>query len=278
MPTTYHFRLFGLELSNQLWTHLLALQLLCSQPPRSLLSAGCGLAAGALYRADVLGSRRWRVPRHLARVAHALATPLLGQDGGAPRRNNLAHYGAGMTTAAERYAQAADSYWGRATAFGTTQRQTTTATTTAAVAGGSATRRTGAGGGGGEGGAAGGRADERAARQQHEQSATASAAASAAMARLAEAQRASARPGTAAPATSPTAMTTTTMTRERSSEESGASAGADVRGEAAATAAAGGASGGGATSRSSARAAGAGFMREWTRGLTGEAPAQPTAE
>lgn len=50
-PKTYHFQLLGaLELSDKSFAYLLAIQLTCSDPPRSLLSFAAALAAGLAYR------------------------------------------------------------------------------------------------------------------------------------------------------------------------------------------------------------------------------------
>lgn len=50
-PKIYHFQLLGaLEFSDKSFAYLLAVQLTCSDPPRSLLSFAAALAAGLAYR------------------------------------------------------------------------------------------------------------------------------------------------------------------------------------------------------------------------------------
>lgn len=55
----------------QAFIYLASAQLLLSSPPASLLAGGCGLAAGLLYRLDLLGLQRLRLPAALCDLAAA---------------------------------------------------------------------------------------------------------------------------------------------------------------------------------------------------------------
>lgn len=86
VPATYIFKLFGATFSGKSLVYLAALQLVFSQPPNSMVSAACGLLAGALYRANFLGARQWRVPPWTQRLGSRLLMPLLA-SGRVPRRS-----------------------------------------------------------------------------------------------------------------------------------------------------------------------------------------------
>lgn len=50
-PKIYHFQILGaLELSDKFFPYLLTVQLICSSPPRSLISCAAALISGLLYR------------------------------------------------------------------------------------------------------------------------------------------------------------------------------------------------------------------------------------
>ena len=72
--------------SGKSLVYLGSLQLVFSQPPNSMVSAACGLLAGALYRANFLGARQWRVPAWTQRLGSKLLMPLLA-SGRVPRRS-----------------------------------------------------------------------------------------------------------------------------------------------------------------------------------------------
>ncbi|KAG0244432.1 hypothetical protein BGW41_007724 [Actinomortierella wolfii] len=76
IPSTYEFKIFGIVLTDKIYMYILALQLVWSQPPGSIVAAICGWIAGAMYRADVGGLRRWRFPAFMARMASRFLLPI----------------------------------------------------------------------------------------------------------------------------------------------------------------------------------------------------------
>ncbi|CDF77424.1 unnamed protein product [Chondrus crispus] len=77
-PKTYHFQLLGaLELSDKSFAYLLAIQLACSSPPRSLPSLAAGVIAGLLYRVPAIRSRA-DFPDGLISACSTYVLPLLG--------------------------------------------------------------------------------------------------------------------------------------------------------------------------------------------------------
>ncbi|WWD15788.1 hypothetical protein CI109_100212 [Kwoniella shandongensis] len=104
VPSFYHFRLFGIDVSNKAFTWILALQLVLSSPPASILAALSGLLAGYIYRTDTLFplpslsfSRRrllvrrslktYRIPLSLHLLLSRLFSPIVGTSL-PPRRSN----------------------------------------------------------------------------------------------------------------------------------------------------------------------------------------------
>eukprot|EP00003_Mantamonas_plastica_P017418 TRINITY_DN2890_c0_g1_i1.p1 TRINITY_DN2890_c0_g1~~TRINITY_DN2890_c0_g1_i1.p1 ORF type:complete len:319 (+),score=69.50 TRINITY_DN2890_c0_g1_i1:98-958(+) len=57
IPKTHRFRVFGVTLTDKVFTYLLGLQLLLSNSPQSLFAALSGIIAGVLYRSDSIGLR-----------------------------------------------------------------------------------------------------------------------------------------------------------------------------------------------------------------------------
>ncbi|KAF9977619.1 hypothetical protein BGZ73_005473 [Actinomortierella ambigua] len=76
IPATYEFKVFGIVLTDKIYMYILALQLFWSQPPGSIVAAVCGWLAGALYRADLGGLRRWRFPQWVAKLATRFLLPI----------------------------------------------------------------------------------------------------------------------------------------------------------------------------------------------------------
>ncbi|PRW34075.1 Ubiquitin-associated (UBA) isoform 1 [Chlorella sorokiniana] len=62
VPPMHHFTVFGLKMTDKAFIYLASIQLLLSSPPRSVIAGGAGLLAGALYRLNVLGMQRFRLP------------------------------------------------------------------------------------------------------------------------------------------------------------------------------------------------------------------------
>lgn len=86
VPSSYTYKVFGLSFNSKSLVYLLSAQLAFAAPPNSLVSAGCGLLAGMLYRSNVLGSRSWRIPQWLQGLGKTYLSPLL-DSGRMPRRS-----------------------------------------------------------------------------------------------------------------------------------------------------------------------------------------------
>ncbi|WVZ71657.1 hypothetical protein U9M48_020221 [Paspalum notatum var. saurae] len=63
IPVTSRFRVFGLNFSDKSFIYLAGLQLLLSSWKRSLIPGIFGLVAGSLYRLNVLGIRKMKIPQ-----------------------------------------------------------------------------------------------------------------------------------------------------------------------------------------------------------------------
>lgn len=66
IPVTSRFRIFGVNFSDKSFIYLAGLQLLLSSWKRSFIPGICGLIAGLLYRLNVLGIRRMKMPQIIA--------------------------------------------------------------------------------------------------------------------------------------------------------------------------------------------------------------------
>lgn len=94
-PKIYHFHLFGaLHLSDKSFAYLLALQLIASRPPRSLLSTFIALLSGILYRLPPLRERD--LPDFLITFCSTYVLPFLGTNPRPsrfrPRRHHHRHH------------------------------------------------------------------------------------------------------------------------------------------------------------------------------------------
>ncbi|KAH9943193.1 uncharacterized protein BXZ73DRAFT_87581 [Epithele typhae] len=91
VPPAYHFRIFGLPMSDKVWVYAIAAQLLLHPFPPKLLPAAVGLFVGYLYRSDFLQLKGWRISPRATRFAQAWIAPLLGLGETRPvRRTNRA--------------------------------------------------------------------------------------------------------------------------------------------------------------------------------------------
>ncbi|PIL37399.1 hypothetical protein GSI_01093 [Ganoderma sinense ZZ0214-1] len=80
VPPAYHFRVFGLGMSDKIWIYAIAFQLTVARLPATLLPTAVGLFVGYMYRSDVLQLKSWRLPPRLVRLAEDWVKPLLGED------------------------------------------------------------------------------------------------------------------------------------------------------------------------------------------------------
>jgi membrane associated rhomboid family serine protease len=89
VPITSRFRIFGVNLSDKSFIYLAGLQLLLSSWRRSLVPGICGLIAASLYRLNVFGIRRLKIPEAIASFfSKYLASSSDGPSG--PVRRNIA--------------------------------------------------------------------------------------------------------------------------------------------------------------------------------------------
>ncbi|KAI0751069.1 hypothetical protein C8Q80DRAFT_1217935 [Daedaleopsis nitida] len=80
VPPAYHFRVFGVGMSDKVWAYAVAAQLAVSRLPATLLPAAIGVFVGYLYRSDVLQLKSWRISPRALRLAETWIKPLLGDD------------------------------------------------------------------------------------------------------------------------------------------------------------------------------------------------------
>ncbi|KAG0213934.1 hypothetical protein BGX28_003112 [Mortierella sp. GBA30] len=76
IPVMYEFKILGVAFTDKVYMYVLALQLLVPHMPSSIASAACGLLAGAIYRSDLAGTKRWRFPKPIVRLAERFLLPL----------------------------------------------------------------------------------------------------------------------------------------------------------------------------------------------------------
>ncbi|KAG6378971.1 hypothetical protein JVT61DRAFT_13259 [Boletus reticuloceps] len=89
VPPAYHFRIFGVPLSNKSFTYILVSQLALGHVPGSLASACVGLLVGFIYRSELINIKTWRVSPAVIRFSTRYLVPLIGSTR-APRRLNRA--------------------------------------------------------------------------------------------------------------------------------------------------------------------------------------------
>jgi len=105
VPPAYHFRIFGVPLSNKSFTYMLASQvsylfvtdrsaidgdeLALGHVPGSLASACLGLLVGFIYRSELINIKTWRVSPAVIRFSTRFLLPLVGSTR-SPRRFNRA--------------------------------------------------------------------------------------------------------------------------------------------------------------------------------------------
>ncbi|KAL5527445.1 hypothetical protein ACEPAG_6236 [Sanghuangporus baumii] len=89
IPRAYTFRILGVTLTNKIFTYILALQLVISQPPGSAVAAFIGIISGQLYQSDILGLKAVRLPFMIRRLAKRYLLPLIGSTK-PPRLSNRA--------------------------------------------------------------------------------------------------------------------------------------------------------------------------------------------
>ena len=101
VPTAYTYKVFGIQFSSKSLTYILSLLLVFAVPPNSIVSAVCGVLAGMMYRANVLGSRQWRVPKWVRKLSTRFLAPSLASTS-IPRRSTRTALRPDRTEAAPR--------------------------------------------------------------------------------------------------------------------------------------------------------------------------------
>jgi len=89
VPPAYHFRIFGVPLTNKSFTYLLASQLALGHVPGSLTVACVGLLVGFTYRSELINVKKWRVSPAVIRFSTRYLLPLVNSSR-VPRRLNRA--------------------------------------------------------------------------------------------------------------------------------------------------------------------------------------------
>jgi len=89
VPSAYHFRIFGVPLSNKIFTYVIASQLAVGHLPGSAAAAIIGILAGVIYRSDLANLKSYRIPSAVVRFSTRFILPLIGLIR-PPRRLNRA--------------------------------------------------------------------------------------------------------------------------------------------------------------------------------------------
>ena len=85
VPSTNHFVIFGVRMSDKVFVYLAAAQLAMSRGASAWIPSACGLLASAAFHAGLFGLRRWDPPRWMVELAQRTVGRLLDASGGARR-------------------------------------------------------------------------------------------------------------------------------------------------------------------------------------------------
>ncbi|EJF62338.1 hypothetical protein DICSQDRAFT_58224 [Dichomitus squalens LYAD-421 SS1] len=89
VPSAYHFKVFGVGMSDKIWVYAIAIQLALARLPSTLLPTAVGLFVGYLYRSDFLQLKSWRIPPKAVKLAEDWVKPLLGAEKPLRRTNRV---------------------------------------------------------------------------------------------------------------------------------------------------------------------------------------------
>ncbi|KAL8279903.1 hypothetical protein RQP46_007753 [Phenoliferia psychrophenolica] len=92
VPSSFHWKVFGIEITSNLGQYFIASQLISSQPPSTIIVSLIGAFSSYLYRSDFLSLRQYRLSPRLTLLFVRFFSPLLGVTS-TPRRSNVATYG-----------------------------------------------------------------------------------------------------------------------------------------------------------------------------------------
>ncbi|KAJ1691515.1 hypothetical protein LUZ63_015670 [Rhynchospora breviuscula] len=102
IPITSRFRIFGINFSDKSFIYLAGLQLLLSSWRRSLVPGICGLIAASLYRLNVFGIRRLKIPGAIASFFSRYFTSSSPGPSGPLRRNIAGNIASNMGRQTQR--------------------------------------------------------------------------------------------------------------------------------------------------------------------------------
>ncbi|KAI1316451.1 hypothetical protein EDD11_009941 [Mortierella claussenii] len=109
IPVMYEFKVFGVAFTDKVFMYVLGGQLLISHMPGSIAVGACGLLAGAIYRSDFAGSRRWRFPKPIVSLAERFLLPVFSSSP-AIRSTATTFENRSQTRSSDRPAQAMREY------------------------------------------------------------------------------------------------------------------------------------------------------------------------
>ncbi|CAK7340249.1 unnamed protein product [Dovyalis caffra] len=99
IPISTRFRIFGVHFSDKSFIYLAGVQLLLSSWKRSILPGICGILAGSLYRLNLFGIRKAKLPEFIASFFSRLSWPRMSSPRGATTRNVTGSTGSPSTYA-----------------------------------------------------------------------------------------------------------------------------------------------------------------------------------
>ncbi|CAN7007121.1 unnamed protein product [Brassica oleracea var. botrytis] len=88
IPVSKRFNVFGLHFSDKSFIYLAGVQLLLSSWKRSMLPGICGIIAGSLYRLNIFGIRKAKLPGFIASFFSRMSLPSSSSHSQAPRRTS----------------------------------------------------------------------------------------------------------------------------------------------------------------------------------------------
>ncbi|KAI7818113.1 hypothetical protein BC939DRAFT_464033 [Gamsiella multidivaricata] len=80
IPVMYEFKIFGVTFTDKVFMYAFGVQLMLSHMSGSIALSICGLLAGAIYRSDFAGTRRWRFPKPVVRFTERFLLPLFSSS------------------------------------------------------------------------------------------------------------------------------------------------------------------------------------------------------
>ncbi|KAK3812973.1 MAG: hypothetical protein J3Q66DRAFT_347064 [Benniella sp.] len=109
IPSLYEFKVFGIVFTDKSFTYALGVLFMLSQMPGSIALAASGLLAGAIYRSDLAGTRRWRFPKIAMAFGERFLLPIFSSSP-AIRSTATTFEGRPQSRSSDRSAQAVREY------------------------------------------------------------------------------------------------------------------------------------------------------------------------